>query len=342
MTKDQNGVADSFTPTRRTVLKAGAATSLVAGTPAIVRAQTPAEIKYPAKPVRLIVPFGPGSATDMVARIIADELNRVLGQFFVVVNRPGGNGFIGAQAAAVSPPDGYTLLVSSASVHTLNPSLFRKLPYDPDKDFTPVGGIHKAYYVLAVAKELPVNSVAELVSWLRSNPGRASYGWGATVSQVAGSEFLKRVGVQATGVPYKSSPEAMVDLMSGQISFMFDGVPTAQALILSNRVKGLAVTSLQRLPELSSLPTMAEAGVRDFDISTWAGLFAPAGTPSAIVHRLNSALQKLLRDQALAKRLDSCCSVVLFPNTPQEFGDYLKSDRAFWSVRLKETGIEPQ
>lgn len=316
--------------------------ALLSLTSLVAQAAGPETAEYPNKTVRLIVPFGPGSSTDMVARIVAEEFQRELGQTFIVENRGGANGFIGAQAAAAARPDGYTLLVSSASVHTLNPSLFRKLPYNPEKDFTPVGATHRAYYTLTVNKDLPVNSVAELVSWLKKNPEKASYGWGATVGQIAGAEFVKRVGVRATGIAYKSSPQALVDLMGGQISFMFDGVPTTQTHILSNRLKGLAVTSLQRMPALPNVPTFGEEGLKDFEYSTWAGIFAPAETPPAIVQRLSSTLQKALRNPALAKRMDECCSAILFPTTSAEFASYTKNDRLTWQVKLKEAGVESE
>ena len=181
---------------------------------------------YPTRPIKMVVPFGPGSGTDTVARVVAQHMQTYLGQPVTVENRAGANGFIGAEAVARSAPDGYTVFVTSASIHSLNPSLFKALPYDTERDFAHVGGIMEAYYTLLVGESLPVNSVQELSAWLKANPDKASYGWGATVGQIAGATFLKQLNTSATGVPYKSSPQAVTDLIGGQIKFMFNDVTT--------------------------------------------------------------------------------------------------------------------
>ena len=325
---------------RRLIMTALTAALLTCSVATSTWAQSPAA--YPSKPVKVIIPFGPGSATDIVARTVAEELRVELGEPFIVDNRAGANGFIAAEAVARAAPDGYTLFITSSTTHSTNPSLFKKLPYDPVKDFIPIGGIIEAYYVLTVPKELPVSTVSELVSWLKANPNNASYGWGATVSQITGATFLKRVGATATGVAYKSSPQAVIDLIGGRLTFIFQDVTTGLAHIKAGRVKALAVTSPSRIPELSDLPAVAEAGLPNFGAATYVGMLAPAGTPEPIIARLSNVLQKILKKPAVAQRMENCCSARMFLSTPAEFEDYLKRDRADWAKKISDAGIEPQ
>lgn len=322
------------------ISRLGRAAALVACVMATAAfAQTTA---YPTKPVKVVIPFGPGSATDIVARTVAEELRVELGESFIADNRPGANGFIAAEMVARSASDGYTLLVTASTTHSTNQFLFKKLPYDPVKDFASIGGIIEAYYVLTVANQLPVNTAQELVNWLKANPTKASYGWGATVSQIAGATFLKRAGVTATGVPYKSSPQAVADLIGGQFTFMVQDVTTALAHIRGGRVKAFAVTAPTRMPQLPNIPTGAEVGLQGFDATTYVGMFAPAGTPEPIVGRLSGTLQKILKKQAVIQRMDSCCAARLFVSTPAEFDEYLKRDRINWAQKIAAAGIEPE
>jgi tripartite-type tricarboxylate transporter receptor subunit TctC len=198
---------------------------------------------WPNKPMRVVVPFGPGSATDIVARTVGDELRVELGQPLLIDNRAGANGFIAAEAVARAAPDGYVLLASTNTIHSTNQFLFKKLPYDPVKDFIPVGGMHRGYYLLIVSGTMPVNSANELKTWIKANADKASYGWGATASQIAGFSFLKEANLSATGVPYKSSPQAVTDLIGGQLSFMIQDVTSGLAHLKSGKVKALAVSS---------------------------------------------------------------------------------------------------
>jgi len=301
-----------------------------------------AQATWPVKPIRIIVPFAPGSATDIVTRMVAEEMREDLGQPFVMDNRAGANGFIAAEGAARAAPDGYTLLSTSTTTHSTNQYLFKKLPYDPVKDFTPVGGIHRGYYLIVVPTALPVNSVAELVTWLKANPDKSSYGWGAAASQISGASFLKDANVVATGVPYKSSPQAVNDLIGGQLAFMVLDVASGLAHVRGGRVRALAVSSSTRLPNIPDVLTNAEAGIPNFGTTAWVGLFAPAGTPPAIVTRLNGALQKALRKPAAAQRLDSCCASRVFPTSPAEFDEFLRQERVSWSQKIKAAGIQPE
>ncbi|MEI6467938.1 MAG: tripartite tricarboxylate transporter substrate binding protein [Betaproteobacteria bacterium] len=307
-----------------------------------LNAQTQNPTNYPFKPVKLIVPFGPGSATDIVARTIAEEMRIELGATFIVENRAGANGFIAAEMVARAPSDGYTLLVTSSTTHSTNQFLFKSLPYDPVKDFTPIGGIIEAYYVLTVSNSLPVNNVTELINWLKNNSNKSSYGWGATVSQLAGSSFLKLTGTAATGIPYKSSPQVVTDLIGGQLTFVVQDITTALAHVKAGRVKALAVTSPNRIAQLSDVATSKELGLQGFNASTYVGMLAPSGTPTFIINRLSNTLLKILANPNIAQRMESCCSARLFVSTPAEFEEYLRRDRINWSEKISAAGLTPE
>ena len=305
-------------------------------------AQAQSPDNYPNRPVKMVVPFGPGSGTDTVARVVAQQMQTYLGQPVTVENRAGANGFIGAEAVARSTPDGYTVFVTSASIHSLNPSLFKTLPYDTERDFAPVGGIMEAYYTLLVGENLPVNSVQELSAWLKANPDNASYGWGATVGQIAGATFLKQTNTSATGVPYKSSPQAVTDLIGGQIKFMFNDVTTSKAHLGKQRLKALAVTSPERIVGLEDVPTMAQAGVADFEMTTWVGMLVPKNTPSNIISTLSTALLKAVALPEVAEKMQACCSARMLKKTPEAFAQYMRDDQARWAKKITDAGVKPE
>jgi len=301
-----------------------------------------AQTGFPNHPIRAIVPFAVGSGTDTVARVVAKHMQDTLGQAVIVENRVGADGLIGAEVAAHAAHDGYTVFITSASLHSLNPSLFEKLPYNTERDFLPVGGIMEAYYTLLVNNSLPVSNLGELATWLKAHPESASYGWGATVGQIAGASMLKRLNIQATGVPYKSSPQAVADLMGGQFTFMFNDVTTSKAHLLAKRIKSLGVTSAERITGVHELPTLVESGLPDFVLATWVGMLVPTGTPTPIVDKLAAALDKAVRDPEVAKKMDTCCSARMLIKTPAEFGAYMRKDRAEWAARIAEVGIQPK
>lgn len=290
--------------------------------------------------VRVILPFGPGSGTDNIARPLFDELARELGQSFVIDNRPGASGFIAAEAAARAAPDGKTLFFTTNTTHAINPVLFRKLPYDPVRDFRPVGMVVTSPYLLLVRKDFPARDLGELIAWMRANPGKASYGWGAAVSQMAGTGFIRRLGLQAVGVPYKSSPQAVTDLVGGQLSFVFLDLAAAVPVITGDRVRALAVTDSRRLAVLPQVPTMAEGGVKDFDVYAWVGLFAPSGLPDAQVNRLAAGLRKVMANPALQKKYENCCTPQVL--TGDEFAEFVRKDRALWAERAATAGLQPE
>ena len=297
---------------------------------------------FPNRAIKMVVPFGPGSGTDTVARVVAQQMQTYLGQPVTVENRAGANGFIGAEAVARSAPDGYTVFVTSASIHSLNPSLFKTLPYDTERDFAHVGGVMEAYYTLLVGETLPVNSVQDLIAWLKANPGSASYGWGATVGQIAGATFLKQTNTSATGVPYKSSPQAVTDLIGGQIKFMFNDVTTSKAHLGKQRLKALAVTSPDRIVGLEDIPTMAQAGVADFEMTTWVGMLVPKNTPSAIINTLSAALLKAVALPEVAAKMQACCSARMLIKTPEAFAQFMRDDQKRWAKKISEAGVKPE
>ena len=297
---------------------------------------------FPNRAIKMVVPFGPGSGTDTVARVVAQQMQTFLGQPVTVENRAGANGFIGAEAVARSAPDGYTVFVTSASIHSLNPSLFKTLPYDTERDFAHVGGIMEAYYTLLVGETLPVNSVQELIAWLKANPSSASYGWGATVGQIAGATFLKQTNTSATGVPYKSSPQTVTDLIGGQIKFMFNDVTTSKAHLGKQRLKALAVTSPDRIVGLEDIPTMAQAGIADFEMTTWVGMLVPKNTPSAIINTLSAALLKAVALPEVAAKMQACCSARMLVKTPEAFAQFMRDDQKRWATKISEAGVKPE
>jgi tripartite-type tricarboxylate transporter receptor subunit TctC len=291
-------------------------------------------------PIRAILPFGPGSGTDTIARVLLEDMGKRTKQTFVIENRPGASGFIAAQAAATAQADGKTLLLTTNTTHSVNPVLFKKLPYDPVKDFRPIAMFLTTPYLLLVRQEMPVSTMKELVAWLRQHPDQASFGWGAAVSRMAGAAFLKRFDVAATGVPYKSSPQAITDLIGGQLSFVFLDVPAAEPLLAGGRLKPLLVTASQRLERLPGIPTAAEAGLPNFTVAAWVGLFAPAGTPDAQVKTLASAAAASMRDPSVIKRLENCCvPTVLLGDA---FAEFISKDLVLWRERAAIAGIVPE
>ena len=290
--------------------------------------------------IRVVLPFGPGSGTDNVARPLFEEVARELNQTAVIDNRPGANGFLAAEFVARAPADGKTLLFTSNTTHAINPVLFKKLPYDPVKDFKPIAMVLTAPYVLIVRKDMPVRNVNELAAWIKANSDKAAYGWGASVSQIAGAVFLKRLNLTSVGVPYKSSPLAVTDLMGGQLSFMFLDYAAALPFVQGDRVKAIAVTSPKRIDILPDLPTMAESGMPNFEVRSWNGMYAPAGTPDAVIQRYSNAVKRAMNSPALLKKLEQCCVPTLL--MADDFAEVVRKDRALWAERAAFAGLNPE
>jgi tripartite-type tricarboxylate transporter receptor subunit TctC len=260
---------------------------------------------YPSKPIRLIVPFAAGGGNDNVARLVGKRLADGLGQPVLVDNRPGAGGVVGAELAAKSAPDGYTLFLGGVGSHAINPNLHEKLPYDPIKDFAPVALLAQAPLVLVVHPSVPANSVAELTAYARAHPGKlnfASNGNGSS-SQLAAVMFDSMAGVEMVHVPYKGLSPALADLLSGQVQLMFSSVVAILPHIKAGKLRGLAVTGAKRLASLPELPTIAESGLPGYEASSWYGILAPAGTPREIVMKLNAGLAKALEQPEVRNSL---------------------------------------
>ena len=254
---------------------------------------------FPNKPIRVVVPYAPGGATDIMGRVVAQRLGEIVGQQVLVDNRPGANTGIGAEAVAKAPADGYTLMFTNDATFVLNPALFPTLPYNMARDFVPVATVAYLNLALVVAANLPVNNFAELVAWTKVKSGSISYGSYGVGSQahLMGEMFKKLYAIDMVHVPYKGSAPAVADVIGGQVVFTFPAIPTVQGFIKSGRVKVLAISGDKRSPLLPEVPTFTEVGAKDMDIGAWYGFFAPAGTPREVVARLNAAVAGMLTNQ---------------------------------------------
>ena len=325
-------------PQRRHVLALAAASAL----PLSALAQG----AWPNKPVRIVVPFAPGGTTDILARTIAPELSKALGQSFVVDNRGGAGGNIGAEVVAKSPNDGYTLLMGTVGTHGINQSLYSKLPYDPIKDFQPITLVAGVPNVMVMgskrAQELGINSVADFVRVAKARPGRlnmASSGNGTSI-HLAGELFKSRTGIFMTHIPYRGSGPALTDLLAGNMDVMFDNLPSAMPHIQAGTLKAFAVTSAVRSQALPDVPTVAEAGgLAGFEASSWFGLLAPAGTPMDIVNRLQQETAKALQAPAVKERL-LAQGAIPSGNTPAQFSSLIEAETRKWAAVVKASGAK--
>ena len=315
--------------------------ALIAALSAIVppaAAQVPA---YPTKPIRIVVPFPPGGATDILAREVAQKLNEAWGQQVIVDNRPGAGGNIGSELVAKAAPDGYTLEMGTVGTHAINASLYAKMPYDNVKDFVPIILVAGVPNVLEVNPSLPVNSVAELIAYAKANPGKlnfASSGNGTSI-HLSGELFKAMAGVEMTHVPYKGSAPALQDLIAGQVQLMFDNLPPSLPQIKAGKLRALAVTSSVRAPALPDVPTVAEAGLPGFEASSWFGLLAPAGTPPAIVAKINAEVAKWLATPEAKENL-SKQGANAAGGTPEDFASHIAAETAKWAKVVKASGAK--
>jgi tripartite-type tricarboxylate transporter receptor subunit TctC len=296
---------------------------------------------YPAKPIRLVVPFPPGGTTDILAREAGARLATTLGQPVVIDNRPGAGGNIGSDLVAKAAPDGYTLLMGTVGTHAINPSLYSKMPYDHVKDFAPVILVAGVPNVLEVTPSLPVNSVADLIKLAKEKPGQinfASSGSGTSI-HLSGELFKAMAGVDMTHVPYKGSAPALTDLMGGQVQVMFDNLPSSLPFIKAGKLRAIAVTSLKRAPALPDVPTISESGLPGFEASSWFGVLAPAGTPPGVVARINAEINKWLqspegKDQLLAQGAQAA------GGTPEQFAAHIRAETEKWAKVVKASGAK--
>lgn len=296
---------------------------------------------YPARPVRVIVGFAPGGGTDILARALSQQLTESLGQSFQVDNRTGAGGMIAAELGARATPDGYTLLVGSLAAFAINPNLMSKIAYDPIKSFAPVGMFATLSYAVDVHPSLPVRSIKELIALARSKPAQLNFGTAGMGSstQLAIEQFSLAAGVKMTHVPYKGNTPAMTALMSGEVAMVFDPVLSSLPLVKSGRVRVLAVTTAKRSALLPEVPTVDEAGLKGYSAGNWFGIFAPAGTPPAVVERLNNSINAAMNSQQMKDRLLTQGADPL-SGTPQQLADLVRSELDKYGKIIKAAGIK--
>jgi tripartite-type tricarboxylate transporter receptor subunit TctC len=296
--------------------------------------------EYPARPVRMVVPFPAGAGTDILARAIGQKLTEAWGQSVVVENRPGAGGTIGSELVAKAPRDGYTLLMGNVSTLAMGPAIYRNVGYDSLKDFAPVSLVSSSENVVVVHPSLPVASVRELIALARAKPGQLLYSsaGSGTTTHLAGELFKLMAKVDIVHVPYKGTPQAMVDLVAGQVQMSFTSLASGVPLIKSGRLRALATTGLKRNPLLAGLPTVDESGLKGFEVNAWQGILAPAGTPAPVIAKLNEGIVRTLEMSDVKERLGSI-GLVAAGSTPERFAEYLRSESVKWAGVVKAAGV---
>ena len=300
-----------------------------------------AEDAYPSRVVKFVVPFAAGSATDTLARVLGEKMSASLGQPVVVDNMPGASGFLAAQNVARAEPDGYTVLIATNTTHAANQSLFKRLPYDPVADFAPVGKLGTITLALVVNPTVPATTVAELIAYAKDHPGEITFGSGSSSSRIAGEMLKSLAGIDLLNVPYKSNPQAITDLLGGQISMVFADIATTLPQAEAGKVKALAVSSPERTRLAPDLPTMREAGVAGYDLTAWFAAFVPAGTPVEVIDRLNAAFVAALADPTATKTLLDA-GIEPATSTPAELAAFVGTETEKWASIVKSAGIEPE
>ena len=292
-------------------------------------------------PIRIVLPFGPGSGTDVYARMVAQHLGTALGVTTVIENKPGANGILAAETVARAKPDGTTLLFTTNTTHAANPHLVRELRYDPVKDFAPVSKMGNLTFFVLVPANSPYRTMSDLVEAARKAPRTVSYGAANSFGMVSGSKLGRNAGVEFLRVPYKSSPQITTDLLGGQLQFAFVDLAAAASLTKAGKMRALAVLADKRLASLPEVPTMTEAGFPGFDVVAWFGMFAPAGTPASIVNRINRELVAVLNRPDLRDK-GAELGIEIFGSTPDELGQYVKSQIALWGQLTADAGLKPE
>jgi tripartite-type tricarboxylate transporter receptor subunit TctC len=296
---------------------------------------------YPSRPVTIITPFAAGSVTDAAARLIAQSLQESLGQPFVVENRAGAGGLLAASAVARAKNDGYTLLLTTNSTHSAANGLFKSVPYDPIKDFTPIARIGSFPSFVAVNPSQPINSMQELVAYAKANPGKLSYGVGNSTGQITGETIKKRTGIDVVRVNYRSNPAALTDLVAGHIQMMIPDFNTGLAQMKAKTIRPLAVLTANRNPALPDVPTLSETVMPGFDILAWAGMFGPANMPPEAVKAIADNIDKALKRPDVRERFNAAGTDIYWIG-PTEFDAFVKSELVKWTAAIKEAGIEPE
>ena len=324
---------------RRPLLQLAAASAVGALLPAVGRAQA-----WPARPIRLVIPFPAGGATDIIGRLLAQKLGAALGQQVVIDNKPGAGGTIGADLVAKAPADGHTLLLATSSTHSIGPALNPKMPYDAFRDFAPVAHVANAPSVLVVGAGFPQGGALDLIKLLKANPGKHNFGSSGigTYPHLSAEMFKWRAGgLFVVHIPYRGTGLVISDLIAGQITFLMDSIVSAQSHIREGRVRALAVTGAQRSASLPQVPTFAELGVPGMAFSNWFGFFAPAGTPGEIVDRLNRELNAIVRSPEVQERLRSLGADEA-GGTPQQFARVFRDEHDSWKAVIQRAGIKAE
>lgn len=300
-----------------------------------------AALAFPDKPLTFVVPFAAGSATDQLARALGQSITADTRQAVVVENRAGASGMLAAQAAARAPADGYTVLITTNTTHAANEHLYKKLSYDPVKDFAPVTALGKGGQVMVVPAASPFKTVGEVIEHARKNPGKLSFGSGSSSSRIAGELFQQMAKVQILHVPYKSNPNAITDLLGGQINLMFADMSTGVPQIKADKLRALGVTTARRSPLLPQVPTIAEAGVAGYEMGYWFAAYVPAGTPPAVVNRLNELLARGTASDSAKAFFDASGSEA-YTTTPDGLARFQAAETLKWGQIIKSAGIEPE
>jgi tripartite-type tricarboxylate transporter receptor subunit TctC len=302
----------------------------------------PAQGTRPVKPVKIIVPFPAGGPTDVMTRALADKLATALGHAVVIDNKPGAGGTIGSDLVAKSAPDGYTLLMATGSTHSVGPYL-GKVPYDPQKDFAPVIYVGTATNILLVSPRLGVSNVRELIALARQKPGELNYATSGigSVAHLTSEMFASMAGIKLTHVPYKGTQQSIADIASGQVAMLFDNVLTAKPHIDSGRLKGIAISSARRSELVPDIPTVAESGLPGFESSNWFGVFAPAGTPRAVIDRVNAEMNRIVKDAAIRERFHTL-GFETTGGSPQDLASIMQSEAQKWSKVIRETNVKAE
>ena len=296
---------------------------------------------WPSKPIRYVVPFAAGGSTDILGRIISEKLAIALGVPVVVDNKPGAGGGVGAAEVAKAAPDGYTIMGGTISTHAINASLYSSLPYDPVKDFVPITLIARVPNMLVINNDIAAKNVAELIKLMKANPGKWSFAssGNGTSQHLSGELFKGMAGVEMQHIPYKGSPPALNDVMGGQVSMTFDNITTAWALAKGGKLRALAVTTASRSPVAPDVPTLAESGLPGYEIGSWQGVFAPAGTPPDIVKRLNAEIVKIIKSPDVQKKLIDLGAEPV-GDSPEQFAAFVKTEVVKWGDVVKKSGAK--
>ena len=295
---------------------------------------------YPDKPIRVVVPFAAGTGTDILARIVTEELRTTLGTSFVIDNRAGASGQIAAELVAKATPDGYTLFLSTNTPHSANPFLFKKLNYDPVKDFAAVSRMIYYVFILVVHPNQGIKTVPELIAYIKANPGKTSYAFGNSTGQVNGAYFTSAAKLDSLAVPYKSTPPAMTDLIGGRVHWMFVDAASSQSFVKSGRLRAIALMGDKPSAAMPDLPAIG-ATVPGFDTVPWAGMFAPARTPAPVIAKLSAEIVKAIEKPAIGQRLIDV-GLQPAPSTPAELDRFVKQQLAAWGGKIKDAGIQPE